>query len=161
SLKVVDLAKQVFGANHARSRLANEINEWYPISEKVNENIRQVCVEHGHGRCWNAPDYHGNDVVYIDMKEYYLASIRGQGEYTPWFHRFGHPTHYLVRVAVNGKLPKNDITGFAQIRSFKFASNIYSTIPIWYGKHFACRSGEGCGKEKGWAPIVFLRYLLE
>ncbi|CAG8841726.1 7151_t:CDS:2, partial [Racocetra persica] len=57
SLKVVDLAEQ------------------YPISGKVNENIRQACVEHRH------------------------ANMRGQGEYTPWFNRFGHPTHYLVRVA--------------------------------------------------------------
>ncbi|RHZ44472.1 hypothetical protein Glove_724g34 [Diversispora epigaea] len=49
SLKVVDLAEQVFGANHVGSRLANEINEWYPISEKINEDIKQACVEHGHG----------------------------------------------------------------------------------------------------------------
>ena len=62
SLKVVDLAEQVFGANHAGSRLANEINEWHPISGKVNENIRQACVEHGHGGRWNAPDYHVNNV---------------------------------------------------------------------------------------------------
>ncbi|CAG8804042.1 5353_t:CDS:2, partial [Racocetra persica] len=111
SLKVVDLAEQ------------------YPISGKVNENIRQAYVEHEHGGRWNAPDYHINDVVCIDMKECYPASMRGQGEYTPWFNRFRYSTHYLVRVA--------------------------------YRKHFACRSGEGCGKEKGWAPIVLLRYLLE
>ncbi|CAG8807351.1 29075_t:CDS:2, partial [Racocetra persica] len=90
SLKVVDLAEQIFGANHAGSRLANEINEWHPISGKVNKNIRQACVEHGH------------------------ASMRGQGEYTPWFNRFKHPTHYLVRVAVNGELPNDNITRFAQ-----------------------------------------------
>ncbi|CAG8843885.1 13618_t:CDS:2, partial [Racocetra persica] len=48
SLKVINLAEQVFGTNHAGSRLANEINEWYSISGKVNENIRQACVEHGH-----------------------------------------------------------------------------------------------------------------
>ncbi|CAG8810355.1 8111_t:CDS:2, partial [Racocetra persica] len=131
SLKVIDLAEQVFGANHARSRLTNEINEWHPISGKVNENIRQVCVKHGHGEC------------------------------TPWFNRFGHPTHYLVRVAVNRELSEDDITRFAQVRSFKFALNIHSVIPIWYRKHFAYRSGEGCGKEKGWAPIVLLQYLLE
>ncbi|CAG8818581.1 32452_t:CDS:2, partial [Racocetra persica] len=112
SLKVVDLAEQVFGANHAGSQLANEINEWYPIFGK------------------NAPDYHVNDIVCIDTKEYYPASMRGQGECTPWFNRFGHPTHYLVRVAVNGELPEDDITGFAQIRSFKFASNIHSVIPV-------------------------------
>src|SRR5436190_22469605 len=55
----------------------------------------------------------------------------------------------------------DDITGFAQVRSFRFVSNIHSAIPVWYGKHFACRSGEGCGKTKGWTPIVLLRYLLE
>ena len=49
SLKVVDLAEQVFGANHAGSRLANEINKWRPISGKINDVIRQACVEHGHG----------------------------------------------------------------------------------------------------------------
>ncbi|CAG8841607.1 3622_t:CDS:2, partial [Gigaspora margarita] len=48
SLKVVDLAEQVFGANHAGSRLANEINEWYPISGKINDDIKRACVEYGH-----------------------------------------------------------------------------------------------------------------
>ncbi|RHZ44471.1 hypothetical protein Glove_724g33 [Diversispora epigaea] len=95
------------------------------------------------------------------MKECYPASMRGQGECTSWFNRFGHPTHYLVKVAVNDELPQEDITGFAQVRSFKFASNIHPVIPVWYGKHFACRSGEGCAKNKGWALIVLLRYLLE
>ncbi|RHZ45883.1 hypothetical protein Glove_645g58 [Diversispora epigaea] len=38
---------------------------------------------------------------------------------------------------------------------------ISSVIPVCYGKHFACRSGDRCGKEKGWVPIVLLRYLLE
>ncbi|CAG8789026.1 17914_t:CDS:2, partial [Racocetra persica] len=137
SLKVVDLAEQIFGANYAKSRLANEINEWHPISGKINDVIRQACVEHRH------------------------ASMQGQGEYAPWFNRFRHPTHHLVRVAVNRKLPKDDITGFAQIRSFKFAPNIYPVIPVWYGKHFASQNGKGCVKSKEWALIVLLQYLLE
>ena len=88
--------------------------------------------------------------------------MRGQEECSPWFKRFGHPTHHLVQVAVNGELPQDDdITGFAQVRTFKFVPNIHPAIPVWYGKHFACRSGEGCGKTKGWTPIVLLRYLLE
>ncbi|CAG8844037.1 31293_t:CDS:2, partial [Gigaspora margarita] len=136
SLKVVDLAEQVFGANHAGSRLANKINEWYPISEKINNDIKRACVEHGHGGRWNTPNYHINNIICIDMKECYPA------------------------IAVNGKLLKNDITGFAQVRSFKFAPNIHPVIPVWYGKHFACRGGDGCIKEKGWAPIVLLQYLL-
>ena len=96
----------------------------------MQDNIRQACVEHGHGGRWNAPNYQVGDVVCIDMKECYPASMRGQGEYSPWFKRFGHPTHHLVRVAVNGELLPDDITGFAQVRSFKFASNIHPAIPI-------------------------------
>ena len=72
------------------------------------------------------------------MKSCYPASMQGKGECAPWFNRFGHPTHYLVRVAINRKLPKDDITGFAHVRSFKFAPNIHPAIPVWYGKHFAC-----------------------
>lgn len=64
-------------------------------------------------------------------------------------------------VSVNGELPKDDITGFAQIVSFKFAANIHPIIPVWYGKHFSCRGGTKCKKAKGWAPIVLLRYFLE
>ncbi|CAG8838251.1 22586_t:CDS:2, partial [Gigaspora margarita] len=130
SLKVVDLAEQVFGTNHAGSRLANEINKWYPTPISVHENIKQSCIEHGHGGRWNAPDYCVQDVVCIDMKSCYPA------------------------IAVNGELPENDITGFVQVRSFKFASNTHLAIPVWYGKHFACRSGEGCRKEKGWTGIL-------
>ncbi|KAF0413852.1 hypothetical protein F8M41_007715 [Gigaspora margarita] len=132
-------------------------------SLKVVDLVEQVfaCVEHGHGGRWNAPSYHINDVICIDMKECYPASMRGQGECASWFNRFGHPTHHLVRVAVNGKLPQDDITGFAQVNSFKFTSNIHPVIPVWYGKYFACCSGEGCIKNKGWAPIVLLQYLLE
>ncbi|CAG8786215.1 1496_t:CDS:2, partial [Cetraspora pellucida] len=90
SLKVVDLAKQVFGANHARSQLANKINEWYPISEKINNDIKQACIKHRHGGCWNTPNYHINDIICIDMKECYLA------------------------IAVNRKLFQDNITEFAQ-----------------------------------------------
>src|SRR5271154_7178073 len=161
SLKVVELAEQIFGANHAGSRLANEINEWRPTPASMQENIGQACIEHGHGGRWNAPNYQTGDVVCIDMKECYPASMQEQGEYSPWFKRFGHPTYHLARVAVNEELPKDDITRFAQVSSFKFAPEVHSVVPAWYGKHFTCRSGEGCGKKKGWTPIVLLRYLLE
>ncbi|RHZ71197.1 hypothetical protein Glove_261g44 [Diversispora epigaea] len=161
SLKVVDLTEQVFGANYARSQLANKINKWQPITGKINDTIKQVCIEHGYGGRWNSPDYNINDVICIDIKECYPVSMRGQGECITWFKRFEHPTHHLVRVAVNRKLPQEDITGFAQVRSFKFASNIHPVIPVWYGKHFACRNREKCVKNKGWVPIVLLQYFLE
>ncbi|CAG8734437.1 46045_t:CDS:2 [Gigaspora margarita] len=161
SLKIVELAEQVFGANHAGGKLANEINNWHPTAISVHENIKQSCVEHGYRERWNAPNYQVENVICIDIKECYPASMHGQGECSSWFKRFGHSTHHLVRVAVNGELPPNDIIGFAQVRSFRFVSNIHSAIPVWYGKHFACRSREGCGKAKGWTPIVLLQYLLE
>ncbi len=62
---------------------------------------------------------------------------------------------------MNEELPPDDITGFVQIRFFRFVFNIHLTIPVWYGKHFACRSGEGYEKTKDWILIVLLRYLLE
>ncbi|CAG8829620.1 19039_t:CDS:2, partial [Racocetra persica] len=134
SLKIVELAEQVFGANYAGSKLANEINNWHLTPASVHENIKQSCVEYGYGGRWNASNYQVGEVVYIDMKKCYPASMHGQGECSPWFKRVGHPTHHLVRVAVNRELLQDDITRFA---------------------------GEGCEKVKGWTPIVLLRYLLE
>ena len=136
-LKIVKLAEQVFGANHAEGKFANEINDWHPTLANVHENIKQSCVEHGYEGCWNAPNYQVGDVICVDMKECYPASMRGQGECSPWFKWFRHLMHHLVRVAVNGELPPDDITGFAQVRSFKFIPNIHLTIPVWYRKHFA------------------------
>ncbi|RHZ84983.1 hypothetical protein Glove_74g92 [Diversispora epigaea] len=83
--------------------------------KKYIEIIESSCIEHGHGERWNAPNYHISDVICIYMKEYYPASIRDQEECTLWFNRFGHPTYHLVKVVVNGKLPQEDITGFAQL----------------------------------------------
>ncbi len=51
SLKIVELAEQVFGANHAGGKLANEINDWHPTLASVHENIKQFCVEYGYGGC--------------------------------------------------------------------------------------------------------------
>ncbi|CAG8833559.1 31001_t:CDS:2, partial [Gigaspora margarita] len=138
----------------ACKQLVNDAINWQYQENIINEEKRSIlleslkvvdlaeqraCVEHGHGGRWNTPNYHINDIICIDMKECYPASMRGQRECATWFNRFGHPIHHLVRVAVNGKLPKDDITGFAQVRSFKFAPNIHPVIPVWYGKHFACR----------------------
>jgi hypothetical protein len=76
-LKIVKLAEQVFGANHTEGKLANEINDWHPTPASIHKNIKQSCVEHGYGRRWNAPNYQVRDVVCIDMKECYPASMRG------------------------------------------------------------------------------------
>jgi len=46
-------------------------------------------------------------VISIDMKACYPASFLGQGEAKAYFERFGHPAHRMVRVAINGPLPKD------------------------------------------------------
>ncbi|CAI2193171.1 6159_t:CDS:2, partial [Funneliformis geosporum] len=50
SLKIVELAEQVFGANHIGSKLTSEINDWHPILTNMHENIKKSYVEHKHGR---------------------------------------------------------------------------------------------------------------
>ncbi|CAI2181897.1 907_t:CDS:2 [Funneliformis geosporum] len=46
SLKIVELAEQVFGANHVRGKLANEINDWHPTPASIHEKIKQSYIEH-------------------------------------------------------------------------------------------------------------------
>ena len=48
SLKIVEIAEQVFGANHAGGKLVNEINDWHPTPASVHENIKQSYVKHEH-----------------------------------------------------------------------------------------------------------------
>ncbi|CAG8799074.1 35893_t:CDS:2, partial [Racocetra persica] len=115
-LKIVELAEQIFGANHAKSKLANEINNWHLTPASVYKNIKQSCVEHGYRGRWNTLNYQVGEVVYIDIKECYPA------------------------IAVNEELLQDDITGFAQVRFFKFVPNIHLAISVWYRKHFACRT---------------------
>ena len=66
-------------------------------------------MEHGHGHgLWNS-------MVSIDLKACYSASFQGMGEVNPYFERFGHPTHRMTRVAINGALPRDVGTGFAAV----------------------------------------------
>jgi len=146
------LAARVFGVNHAASVVAKERNDWRPTPSHLLEEIQQACVEHGHGGLWNSMDYTTNDVISIDMKSCYPASFQGEGEARSYFERFGHPCHRMTRVAINGPLPENIGTGFARIRSWKFAQDCHTVIPAWFGKHF---------EDKGWAPTQLLSYLCE
>ncbi|KAK3796753.1 hypothetical protein RRG08_045761 [Elysia crispata] len=135
------LASRVFGENHAASVVTREKNVWKPTPVNLLDMVQAACVEHGHGGLWNAPDYHVNEVVSIDMKACYPASFQGKGEAAPWFQHFGHPRHRMARVAVNGPLPDDIGTGFAQVRS-------------WHVVRLAFP-----GKQ--WAPIPLLAYMVE
>ena len=150
------LAQKVFGENHAASVVTREKNVWKPTPVNLLDMVEAACVEHGHGGLWNAPDFHVNEVVSIDMKACYPASFQGQGEAAPWFQRFGHPRHRMTRVAVNGPLDSNSIndigTGFAQVRSWQFAAGLHPVVAAWFGSHF---------QEKQWVPTALLAYMVE
>ena len=149
-------ANSVFCENYAASVVARDKNGRNPTPAAVLDDIQNACVEHGHGGLWNTPEgYDQAAVMSIDMKSCYPASFQGLGECAPWFARFGHPTHRLTRVAVNGPLSfpnGKELTGFARVRRWTFDSTVHPVIPAWFGKHF---------HEKGWAPIVLLAYMQE
>ncbi|MEW8689149.1 MAG: hypothetical protein AB2556_25285, partial [Candidatus Thiodiazotropha sp.] len=89
---------------------------WKPTPANLLPDVEKACVEHGHGGLWNSMNYDTREVVSIDMKVCYPASFQGMGEVKPYFERFGHPTHRMVRVGINGALPKDIGTGFAEIQ---------------------------------------------
>jgi hypothetical protein len=68
------------------------------------------------------------------------------------FERFGHPTHRMTQVSINGPLPQDIGTGFAEFQAWEFEAHVHPIIPAWFGKHFA---------EQQWAPSPLLAYLKE
>ena len=102
-----ELAERAFGENHAASIMAEERNGWKPTPANLLPDIEKACVEHGLGGLWNSIGYDTREVTSIDMKACYPASFQGMGEAKPYFERFGHPTHRMTRVAINGPLPKD------------------------------------------------------
>ncbi|MEW8688341.1 MAG: hypothetical protein AB2556_21220 [Candidatus Thiodiazotropha sp.] len=110
-----------------------------------------ASMEHGHGGLWNSRGCDTREVVSIDMKACYPASFQGMGEAKPYFERIGHPTHRMVRVAINGALPEIG-TGFAEIQEWDFDATCHPVIPALFGRHFA---------DGGWAPTQLLAYLTE
>ena len=97
-------------------------------------------------------DYDTRDVVSIDMKACYPASFQGMGETKPYFERFGQPTHHMTRVAINGAVPRDVGTGFAEVQEWEYEATCHPVIPAWFGRHFA---------DVGWAPTLLLVFLVE
>jgi len=146
------LADRCFGENHAASIMAKQKNGWKPTPASLLDDIQKACVEHGHGGLWNAMGYDTRDVVSIDMKSCYPASFQGMGEAKPYFERFGHPTHRMTRASINGPLPQDIGTGFAEVQEWEFKENCHPVIPAWFGEHFA---------KQGWVPTPLLTFLVE
>ena len=74
-------------------------------------------------------DYDTRDVDSIDMKACYPASFQSMGEAKPYFERFGHPSHHMTRVAINGALPRDIGIGFAEVQEWEFEANCHPVIP--------------------------------
>ncbi|MEW8689296.1 MAG: hypothetical protein AB2556_26030 [Candidatus Thiodiazotropha sp.] len=60
----------------------------------------------------------------------------------------------MTHVAINGALPKDIDTGFAEVQEWEFDATCHPVILAWFGRHFADASG-------GWAPTQLLEYLTE
>lgn len=71
-------------------------------------------------------DYDTKAIISIDMQYCYPASFQGYGEAKPYFVRFGHI------VSVNGNLPKDIGTGFAEGQEWKFVEQIHPVILTWF-----------------------------
>ena len=147
-----ELAERAFGESHAASIMAKERNGWKPTPANLLPDIEKACEEHGHGGLWNSMGYDTRELISIDMKACYPASFQGMGEAKPYFERFGHPTHRMTRVAINGPLPKDIGTGFAEVQEWEFEATCHPVIPAWFGRHFS---------EGGWAPTQLLAFLTE
>ena len=63
------------------------------------------------------------------MKAPYPASFQGMGEAKPYFERFGHPTHHMTGVAINGALPRDVGTGIAEVQDWEFEATCHPVIP--------------------------------
>ena len=58
----------------------------------------------------------------------------------------------MARVAINGPLPKDIGTGFAEVVEWEFDATCHPVIPAWFGRHFF---------EGGWAPTQLLAFLVD
>ena len=143
------LADRVFGENHAVSIMAKERNGWKPTTASFLEDVQKTCMKHDHGGLWNSMEYNTREVVSIDMKACYPTSFQGLGKAQLWFQRFGHPKHRMMHITVNGPLPPDIGTRFAQVHEWEFSNNVHPVIPAWFGRHSK-------KVKKGWAPTQLL-----
>ena len=116
------------------AHFTRENNLWHPTQNKLLEDIKLSCVEYSHGGLWNKK-YSRDGMISVDMVTCYPGSFLGYGNAAKYFTRFGHPTHEMTRVAINGPLPDFDLTGFACVRLFELSIGLHPCSYIWIGKH--------------------------
>lgn len=133
------------------AHFARKKNNWKPVRREFLQDVESSCLEYYHGGLWNK-QYDRDSMISVDIVACYPGSFLGYGFAGEYFKRFGHPTHEMTRVAINGPLPDFDLTGFARVVSFEFAEGLHPCSYIWIGRHMA---------EKMWLPIVLLRYMID
>lgn len=107
------LAEKIFWKNCAASVKATKLNGWKTTPLSFLEDIDPIMVCRALARLHDT-----NDVISIDMRACYPASLRGKGEAWRYFKNFGHSTHRMTRAAINGSLIEDIIAGFAQLQEF-------------------------------------------
>ena len=133
------------------AHFAREKNSWRRTSKEFLADVKLSCVEYGHGGLWNRK-YSREGMITIDIAASYPVGFLGYGECSEYFKRFGHPTHEMTHIAINGPLPDFDLTGFAHVISFELRRGLHPCSYIWIGRHIS---------EKHWMPIVLLRYMVD
>ena len=58
----------------------------------------------------------------------------------------------MTPVAINGALPRDIGTGFAEVQEWEFEATCKHVIPDWFGRHFA---------DSAWAPTPLVAFLVE
>ena len=58
----------------------------------------------------------------------------------------------MTRVPINGALPRDIGTGFAEVQEWEFEATCHPVISAWFGRHFA---------DAGWPPTPLLAFLVE
>ena len=115
-----ELAERAFGGNHAASIMAKEKNSWKPTPASLLSDI-QKAVELDGLRYEGRRQHRYEGLL--------SGTFQGMGEAKPYFERFGHPTHHMTRVAINGALPRDVGTGFAEVQEREFEATCHPVIP--------------------------------
>jgi len=96
-----------------------------PTRADFLENIQGSCVESPHRGLWNTK-YYLQNMLSVDMAARHPGFFfLRYGECNVYFTRFGHPTHEMTRVAINGELPEFNLIGFAWVTSLNIVDSLH------------------------------------
>ena len=83
------------------------------------------------------------------------VSFLGKGEAKPYFQKFGHPSHRMTRVAINGPLSEVIGTGFAEVVEWEFAADFFVIRWSLHGTEGISRAAVG-PRRRSWRSSLSL-----